>query len=73
MAHWAGYAAAFPDGRHTIAEAYGAGDTVAVEGTWQGTNTGPLAGPQGELPATGRRAAVTFCAVGADSFNFPAA
>jgi len=62
-AHWACYDASFPDGAYTIADAYGSADAFTVEGTWHGTNTGPLAGPQGELPATGRRVAISFCTV----------
>jgi predicted ester cyclase len=32
-----------------------AGDRAASEHTGRGTHTGPLAGPTGELPPTGRR------------------
>jgi predicted ester cyclase len=48
------YAEAIPDGRFTIKSAVESGDTIAVEGVYTGTHTGPLRGPQGELPPTGR-------------------
>jgi ketosteroid isomerase-like protein len=62
-AHWGGYGTAFPDSAHTVADTYVADDAVIIEGTWRGTNTGPLASPTAELPPTGRRVALTFCAV----------
>jgi predicted ester cyclase len=51
---------AFPDGRHTIDRAVESGDTVAVEGHWTGTHTGPFATPQGEMPPTGRTVTMPF-------------
>ena len=57
------FAAACPDGRHTLAAVVDGGDRFAVEGTWTGTHTGPLAGPGGEMPPTGRSVALPFCAV----------
>jgi steroid delta-isomerase-like uncharacterized protein len=39
------------------------GDTIVVEGTYSGTHTGPLMTPAGEIPATGRHFAFTFCDV----------
>ena len=59
----AGYRAAFPDYHHDVALVVGAGDTVAVEGEWTGTNTGPLATPDGILAPTGRTVRVPFAAV----------
>jgi predicted ester cyclase len=41
-----------------------AGDAAAVEGTFSGTHTGPLATPQGTIPATGRRVSISYCIVG---------
>jgi predicted ester cyclase len=40
------------------------GDRFAFEGSWSGTHTGPLAGPAGDVPPTGRRVTVPFCALG---------
>ena len=59
-----GFAAAMSDGQHTPAWTIQDGDAFAVEGVWTGTHTGPLAGPGGEIPATGRSVTLPFCAVG---------
>jgi steroid delta-isomerase-like uncharacterized protein len=52
---------AFPDGRLTadrlVAET---ADTIVVEGRFSGTHTGPLAGPDGDVPPTGRRLELPF-------------
>jgi predicted ester cyclase len=58
---WAGmgtmFYAAFPDGKHTIAEAIDVGsDRVFLRGSFTGTNTGSFMG----MPPTGRKATVTF-------------
>jgi predicted ester cyclase len=37
------------------------GDQAVMEGVYAGTNTGPLATPQGELPPTGRPLALPLC------------
>jgi ketosteroid isomerase-like protein len=56
-----GFRTAFPDGHHHLDRVYEAGDdTVAVEGRWAGTQTGPLATPGGEIPATGRSVEMPF-------------
>jgi steroid delta-isomerase-like uncharacterized protein len=49
---------AFPDARGTITKASASGDTVTAEITWEGTQSGPLESPQGELPPSNRRAVV---------------
>jgi ketosteroid isomerase-like protein len=41
----------------------GEGDLVVVEGTWNGTHTGPMPGPQGEVAPTGRRASLPFAGI----------
>jgi predicted ester cyclase len=52
---------AFPDGRHTIDRVVeGSDTTVAIEGSWTGTHTGPFATPQGEVPPTGRTLGMQF-------------
>jgi len=54
--------AAFSDWHHDVTiEA--AGDLVVAEGTWNGTHTGPMLSPQGEVPATGKRASVPFVGI----------
>jgi predicted ester cyclase len=58
------FAAAMPDGAHTVTRVVQAGDRFAVQGVWTGTHTGPLGTPGGEVPATGRVVTLPFCAVG---------
>lgn len=48
------FRAAAPDNRIEALRTWEAGDTVIVEGVYTGTHTGPLAGPGGVIPATGR-------------------
>jgi steroid delta-isomerase-like uncharacterized protein len=45
---------AFPDIHHEVVRTVQADDTVAIEVRITGTQTQPLAGPDGALPATGR-------------------
>src|SRR5262245_11380790 len=48
----------FPDGAGEITSVTASGDTVTMEVTWSGTQSGALIAPEGELPATNRRAEV---------------
>ena len=57
------FAVACPDGRHTLTDVVEDGDRFAVEGTWTGTHTGPMAGPAGEIPPTGRSVVLPFCGI----------
>jgi steroid delta-isomerase-like uncharacterized protein len=70
LAEWRAYGDAFrracPDAHMVLHEVLEGGDTVAVEATFAGTFTGPLASPQGELPPTGKTFEVPF----ADFFRF---
>jgi steroid delta-isomerase-like uncharacterized protein len=50
-----GFKTAFPDIVIHHTNAFAAGDQVAVEFTWSGTHTGPLATPAGSIPPTGRK------------------
>ena len=43
-----------PDVRGTVTHAWATGNTVVLEITWKGTHTGPLQGPSGIVPATGK-------------------
>jgi steroid delta-isomerase-like uncharacterized protein len=52
---WQGWKQAMPDVKGTVTNAFASGDTVALEITWEGTHTGPLEGPGGTIPASGRR------------------
>jgi steroid delta-isomerase-like uncharacterized protein len=49
---------AFPDAKGTVGKVNASGDTVTVEITWEGTQSGPMEGPAGELPPSNRRATV---------------
>ena len=54
-----GWKQAFPDERGTITGVYTSGNTVAIELTWEGTQSGPLATPDGqELPPSNKRMTV---------------
>ena len=46
---------AMPDVRGTVTNAWAMGNTVVLEITWKGTHTGPLQGPSGMVPATGKQ------------------
>src|SRR6266508_3888696 len=39
----------FPDSKHIFASVAGAGDVVALEGEWTGTNSGPISTPKGDV------------------------
>jgi steroid delta-isomerase-like uncharacterized protein len=49
---------AFPDAKGTVGNVSASGNTVTLEVTWEGTQTGPMEGPSGELPPSNRRATV---------------
>jgi steroid delta-isomerase-like uncharacterized protein len=44
-----------PDGRGAITKAFASGNSATLEVTWTGTQTGPLAVPQGTVPPSGRQ------------------
>ncbi len=52
---WQGWKEALPDAEGTVTNAVASGNTVLLEITWEGTQDGPLAGPGGTIPPTGRR------------------
>jgi steroid delta-isomerase-like uncharacterized protein len=59
-----GWKEAFPDGRGTVHGAYVDGNTVTLELTWEGTQTGSMRTPDGqELPPSNRRGTVHACQV----------
>jgi steroid delta-isomerase-like uncharacterized protein len=49
-----GWKTAFPDAKGTVTSAMATGNMVVQEITWAGTNTGPMEGPAGTMPATGK-------------------
>jgi steroid delta-isomerase-like uncharacterized protein len=57
------YSTAFPDSRVEVRSVVAHGDRVAVEFTARGTHQGPLVGPAGEIPATGRTVQLQLCEV----------
>jgi steroid delta-isomerase-like uncharacterized protein len=46
---------AFPDAKGEVTNQFGIGDQVVTEVTFRGTHSGPLAGPTGTIPATGKK------------------
>ncbi|MEU9393199.1 ester cyclase [Streptomyces sp. NPDC048324] len=52
---------AMPDGKYTLDHLTSQGDTVVIEYTTSGTQTGDLTLPAGTLPATGRHVTVHAC------------
>lgn len=53
---------AIPDFQHRLTDVVASGDLVAARGIASGTHTGPLAGPTGEVPASGRTISFPFAA-----------
>jgi steroid delta-isomerase-like uncharacterized protein len=49
---------AFSDAHGTISAEFASGDTVVEEITWEGTHSGPLASPQGDIPASNKQVSV---------------
>ncbi len=58
-----GWSTAFPDSRVEITNLFATEDQAVVEFIGRGTHTGPLQGPAGDIPATGRRVEIQFCYV----------
>jgi steroid delta-isomerase-like uncharacterized protein len=54
IALWQSWKAAMPDLKGSVTNAVASGNAVVLEVTWQGTHTGPLVGPQGTIPASGK-------------------
>ena len=50
-----GWRKAMPDVKGTVTNAVGSGNTAVLEVTWEGTQTGPMDGPGGTLPPSGKR------------------
>ncbi len=59
-----GFKVPFPDLEVTVVQQVADGDHVVNECTWNGTHTGPLQSPKGEIPPSGKRvSAARFCEV----------
>ena len=54
IAFYGSFVAAFPDLAHSLRASIESGSDLATEWTATGTNTGPVASPGGEIPATGK-------------------
>ena len=52
---WQAWKKGMPDVKGAVNNAFVTGNTVVLEVTWKGTHTGPLEGPKGTIPATGKR------------------
>ena len=63
LAYVQGYVTAAPDSKISLRHIVETGDVVLCEGEFTGTNTGPLASPQGTMPATGKRFVLKFADV----------
>ena len=50
-----GWKKAMPDVKGTVTKALASGNTVTLQVTWEATHTGPLEGPSGTIPASGKR------------------
>jgi steroid delta-isomerase-like uncharacterized protein len=50
----AGWKQAMPDIKGTVTNAFASGNQVVLEVSWEGTHTGPLVGPAGTIPASGK-------------------
>lgn len=51
---------AFPDLRHDLVSTTEADDRVTIEAQLTATHTGPLAGPNGDIPPTGRQVGLDY-------------
>ena len=56
-----GWKQAFPDAVGTVTSAVASGDKAALEVTWSGTHTGPLATAEGTIPASGKASGDARC------------
>ena len=63
LAAWRGWATAIPDSKATFHSALVSGNTVVLEVTWRGTQTGPLQTPHGEIAPTGKKIDIRACQV----------
>ncbi len=57
---WSVWQGAFPDNHVTLKAVVGEGSEGAEESVFDGTNTGVLAGPAGEIPPTGKYVSMPF-------------
>ena len=60
---WRGWATAMPDSKGSFDSVSVSGNTVTLELTWRGTQSGPLQTPTGALPPSGRKIEIRACQV----------
>lgn len=58
-----GFVRAFPDAHMQLSSTVEDGSRIIAEGAFVGTHTGPLASPNGDIPATGKRLELPFADV----------
>lgn len=63
MAAWRGWATAIPDSNASFDSVSVSGNTVTLELTWRGAQTGPLETPGGALPPSGRTMEIRACQI----------
>ncbi|TME61642.1 MAG: ester cyclase [Chloroflexi bacterium] len=61
--HIGSWIIAFPGCNVEVTNVFSTKDQTVVEFIGRGTHTGPLPGPSGDIPPTGRKAEVRFCEV----------
>ena len=49
-----GWKQAMPDVKGTVTNSFASGNTVVLEVSWRGTQTGPLVSPAGTIPPSGK-------------------
>ena len=57
--YYTSFITAFPDMQMTVEHVISEGDKVVQQLTWTGTHNGPLVGPGGAIPPTGKRITTT--------------
>lgn len=60
---WQGWGTAMPDSAATCESMYAFEGGAVMELTWRGTHSGPMQGPEGEIPATGKSFEMRGCQV----------
>jgi steroid delta-isomerase-like uncharacterized protein len=63
IAAWRGWATALPDCKASFDTVSVSGNTVTLELTWRGAQTGPLETPGGALPPSGRSIEIRACQI----------
>ena len=60
---WRGWATALPDSQATFHSTVTSGNTVVLEMTWRGTQSGPLQTATGQIPPSGKKIEIRACQV----------